>query len=198
MDGERFDILTKTLVNGGTRRQLLRGLVGAVAATVAARGQVRAAPNSCALACAGYPGPQKAVCKQACRACGGDVDRVCPQFGPTGVTGFVCCPESTICGFSGDCIEITVCPKGETAENCEAGITTNCGSGGVCALVDDADAEDCQCVERVCTGIPCATDADCTEFGFLCVSIPGCCPETTFCGIPCGAAGTGTTTTGWG
>jgi hypothetical protein len=189
MDGQRFDDLTRRLATTITRRGALRTLAGGLAAAGAAlthRGAT-AAPNTCAVGCAGLPGPQKAACKQACKACGGDFDRVCTQFGPVGPTGFTCCPEGTVCDeFTGECIEITICPTGEPAESCAAGITTDCGEGGACALVDDADADDCLCVERACTEIPCTTDADCADSGGVCATIPGCCAEATFCAIPCG------------
>ena len=191
MDGQRFDELTRKLAATVSRRGMLRTLAGGVAAAgmaLSRRGS-SAAPNACAVGCAGLPGPQKAACKQACNKCGGDFDRVCSEFGPFGPINFVCCPEGTVCDqFTGECVEVTLCPTGEPAENCAAGIETNCGEGDVCALVDDADAEDCQCVERICTGVVCTTDADCTESGGVCVTIPGCCPETTFCGVPCGSA----------
>jgi hypothetical protein len=191
MDGQRFDELTKKLAATVSRRGLLRTLAGGVAAAGAAlthRG-ASAAPNACAVGCAGLPGPQKAACTQACKRCGGDFSRVCAQFGPFGPTGFTCCPEGTICDeFTGACLEVTICPTGEPAESCAAGITTDCGEGGACALVVNVDGG-CACVERVCSFTACTTGADCDSG--LCVDIPGCCGEPNpFCGTPCGAAGT--------
>jgi hypothetical protein len=200
MDGQRFDELTKALAAGVSRRRFV-GIAASGVAAVAAlfRREAGAAPSRCAVGCAGLPGPQKAACTQACRRCGGDFDRVCSEFGPFGPTSFTCCPEGTFCNFElGVCEALTICPTGETAENCFADITTNCGEGGVCALVEHADAQDCVCVERECTFIPCTTDADCTESGGVCATIPGCCPETTFCAIPCGSAAATSTAAGWG
>jgi hypothetical protein len=197
MDAQRFDELTKKLAAKVSRRGVLRTLAGGIAAAGAAisRRGVTAAPSACSVGCAGLPGPQKAACKQACRECGGDFDSVCVQFGPFGPTSFTCCPEGTACSFEGECVEVTICPTGEPAENCAVGIESSCGEGGACALVEDADSDDCNCVERFCTEIPCTTDADCAESGGVCSTIPGCCAETTFCALPCGS-GVGVTSDG--
>jgi hypothetical protein len=223
MDGQRFDELTKKLAATVSRRGVLRTLAGGVAAAGAAlsRRGSSAAPSTCAVGCAGLPGPQKAACLQACRRCGGDFDRVCFDEGPFGPTAFVCCPEGTFCFFGeglccevgtepcfgpggeafccpegtfcnfdlGQCEELTLCPTGEPADNCFAGVFTDCDPTGACGLVDDADSDQCNCIERTCTEIPCATDADCAEIGSMCVTVPGCCLETTFCAVPCGSAG---------
>lgn len=144
-------------------------------------------------------GPTGFVCCPEGTFCIGGVGQCCPVgtepcFGPGGV--FACCPEGTFCDFdTGTCVEITltVCPTGETAENCAAGVTTDCAEGA-CALVDDVD-NGCTCVERAC-GSPCTSSADCD--GGPCVEVQGCCPGLRFCAVPCGAGG-GTTTTaaGW-
>jgi hypothetical protein len=214
MDAERFDSLTRRLVDPQSRRRLLRGIgVGTGTAALAALGRTAsAAPDRCAVFCADQPGPRKASCKQACKQCRGDINRVCqdfessvfsccpqgtfcvsgegaccpqgtdPCFGPEGFTE--CCGEGTFCDFeTGACPPLATCPSGEPAENCFAGVTTDCGPDGACALVVDADGG-CACVERACTGIVCTTGADCD--GGPCGSIPGCCPETQFCGLPCG------------
>ena len=208
--GDRFAALSKAAAQTVSRRQALRlaigGLAGAAFAGVGL-GSASAAPNRCAQVCAFEPaGPRRAACKQACKQCSGDISQMC--FGAEIIccpgessccensTESFCCPAGTAC-VGGECVELAICPGGEPAENCATGISTNCGAGGFCALVDDADGENCQCVERICTGIPCTTDADCAAG--VCVTIPGCCPETTFCGVPCGSAATGLTTTGrWG
>src|SRR5215211_2249811 len=103
MDGERFDVLTKGLVAGMSRRGVLRGLVGGVAALVGAalgREQVAAAPQkTCKIGCSGFNRQAKVACEKACKECGGDFDRVCTAEGPFGPTAFVCCPEGTFCAF---------------------------------------------------------------------------------------------------
>jgi hypothetical protein len=200
VDGERFDRLTRLVAGGVSRRRVISGSVASAVVGLLGRGEATAAPSACAVGCAGLPGPQKAACTQACRQCGGDFNRVCPTFGPFGPTSFTCCPEGTACDSSaGSCIELEFCEPGVPAENCAVGVSADCGPGGACGLVDDADGEGCQCIERACTGILCTTDADCTD-GLTCVSAPGCCAEAAFCGIPCGSAGaTGVqTTAAWG
>lgn len=183
-----------------------------------------AAPNSCSVGCANLKGPQKAACRQACQQCNGDFNRVCFEFGPFGPINFVCCsegtfcvaeagvccptgtqpcfgpegvtccPEGTFCNFdTGQCADLTFCPTGEPAENCFAGITTDCAEGA-CALADDVDSDECQCIERAC-GDPCASSADCG--GGPCVEVPGCCPDLRFCATPCGATGTTIRSAGW-
>jgi hypothetical protein len=225
MDGDRFDAVTKLLVTGLTRRRVLRGLAGsAAAAALAVLGRTPAGaapkPKTCKVGCSGLNRQAKVACEKACKACGGDFDRVCFEDGPFGPTSIVCCPEGTFCvggtglcceegtepcfgpegatccptgtfcNFDlGECQELTTCPTGEPAENCFAGVETSCNPDGFCALADDADGDDCLCVERVCTDVPCATDADCAESGGVCATIPGCCPDATFCALPCGSAG---------
>jgi|GEM_PF-4898907 len=106
-----------------------------------------------------------------------------PCFVPDGFTA--CCPAGTFCDFdTGECPAVALCPSGEPAENCAAGIELSCGDTGQCAQVINVDGG-CTCVERACSFIPCTTGADC-ETG-LCVDIPGCCGEPNlFCGFPCG------------
>jgi len=86
------------------------------------------------------------------------------------------------------CVPFPTCDAGGAPENCELEVETSCG-GGTCACVTDVDGNDA-CVERVCTFTACTTGADCTNGP--CVDIPGCCGEPNpFCGVPCGATGTG-------
>src|SRR3954447_26137414 len=131
MDGRRFDDLTKSLAVGASRRRFVRGLVGGVAGAFAAafgRG-ASAAPSACSVYCADQPGPRKAACKQACRACGSDPSQVCHNF-DTGE--FACCPEGQGC-FAGVCCESPdqVCFGPNGAVCCEAG--TFCDPNtGVC------------------------------------------------------------------
>jgi hypothetical protein len=105
---EKFDDFARTLASGVSRRRALRLLGGGVAVSLGALvgvGRARAAPSSCSVFCANLSGPQKAACKQACRACGGDVSRVCSQPAPGGgAAQFVCCPEGTVCDPTGACV----------------------------------------------------------------------------------------------
>ncbi len=199
MESERFDAFTRAMVSGATRRRFLRGLGGGVASAVALSfgRDADAAPNSCSVGCAGLKGPQKAACGQACRACDGDFERVCVEYGPFGPTAFTCCAEGDVCSFdTGACITPPTCSTGEPAENCALGIEVSCGDAGECAQVINVDGG-CACVERACSFEPCTSGADC-ESG-LCVDIPGCCGDPTpFCGIPCGAEGITAQGGGWG
>jgi hypothetical protein len=198
MDGDTFDRVTRSLARGETRRRFLRSIAGGLGGVAAlfGRSSGEAAPSSCSIGCAGLPGPQKAACKQACKKCGGDFDRVCVAFGPFGPTGFACCQAGTACDFeTGQCVEVATCPSGEPAENCSLGVETDCADGA-CAQVISVDGG-CACVERQCSFEPCTTGADCASG--LCVDIPGCCGDPTpFCGIPCGSATTNRNTNGWG
>src|SRR5262245_25376766 len=121
MDTLQFDKLTKSLAATRSRRQFLRGaLGGAVAAALALRGRdTRAAPSACAVFCADQPGPRKASCKQACRRCNNEPERVCQNF-ETGQ--FTCCPEGDICAEGICCASVEqLCfgPDGVTC--CEEG-----------------------------------------------------------------------------
>ncbi len=84
MDGRRFDELTKTLAVGISRRNLVRGAIGSsFAAVMAALGretaQAKPKPKTCKVGCAGLPGKQEKACEKACKACGGDFNRVCTK-----------------------------------------------------------------------------------------------------------------------
>jgi len=192
MDSQQFDRFTKTVAATHSRRQLLRGALGGLAAaalaTVSGRDRARAAPNPCAVFCADQPGPRKAACKQACRQCDNDPTQVCRNF-ETGA--FTCCPAGSVCSFAGECVVPVTCPSGEPAEACAIGVSTNCGANGECALAENADGG-CSCVERFCGEpvVPCTTAADCASG--LCVRIPGCCDVDTFCGTPCGTTAAAT------
>lgn len=198
---DRFAELSRAAAQTVSRRRALRLAVGGLAGVAFAGvglGSAGAAPNRCAQVCASEPaGPRRAACKQACKQCGGDLAQMC--FGAQIIccpgetsccessSGSFCCPANSAC-VDGECVELFVCPGGPTAENCAAGIVTNCGVGDVCAQVQ-AVAGGCTCIERIC-GDPCITDADCSG-GTVCVTAPGCCADATpFCGTPCGSAAT--------
>ncbi len=113
MDGRHFDRLTKDLATSSNRRRLLRGLTAGVAGVVGlARGATvtEAAPNECAVACAGQPGARGAACRQACKKCG-SLQNVCGNY----VTGqYECCARQGCCA---DCDRFTCrqfcCPSGQ-------------------------------------------------------------------------------------
>ena len=112
---------------------------------------------------------------------------VCPNTCPPG--------EFPDPGQDCACVPFPTCDAGGAPENCEAGVETSCADG-VCACVTSVDGGTV-CVERFCTFEACTTGTDC-QFG-PCVDIPGCCGEPTpFCGVPCGSAGAGTRSAGWG
>jgi hypothetical protein len=201
MDPIRFDFLTRRLSDSRTRRGVLGGaLAGLLAAVLGApeaetrhkhgtkKVQTASQPRSCDVGCSGLKAQAKTACRKACRACGGNFDRVCVAFGPVGPSAFTCCLGGTACNFeTGACEQVATCPSGEPAENCALGVTTDCGPDGVCALAVNADGG-CACVERECSFTECTTGADC-ESG-LCVDIPGCCGDPNpFCGLPCGTGG---------
>lgn len=137
MDGPRFDDITKRLSAGASRRRVVKGLAGGIAAAGLAavtRGTAGAGPSPCAAFCADQPGARGAQCRQACRACGGDLARVCQD--PTS-------HQFTCCGGDTTCLPV----------NGERG-----GSGGVCCATPllhncTTDQGECGCTEStVCPG----------------------------------------------
>jgi hypothetical protein len=76
----KFDDLSKALASGVSRRQALRLIAGGVGGTVLAAvgvGRAKAAVNPCSAFCATFHGAAHSECMQACKACGGDVTRLC-------------------------------------------------------------------------------------------------------------------------
>src|SRR5215211_2716967 len=98
MNAHPFDALTRTMMTRATRRRVVgftaAGLSGTLLAVVGRATLSRAAPDECSIGCAGLSGPQKAACKHACRQCANGFDDLCPQPGPFGPTGFICCDAS--------------------------------------------------------------------------------------------------------
>ena len=207
MDGRRFDELTKTLAVGISRRNLVRGAIGSsFAAVMAALGretaQAKPKPKTCKVGCAGLPGKQEKACEKACKACGGDFNRVCTKDGPFGPTDITCCPTGTFCVFGAGvcCDEGTEPCFGPTGDAtcCAAGTfcnfatgqcepPANCGPESGC--LGGACAAGCFCVSSVegdgacvngefaqCTAPPCDTSADCGPGG-TCVDVTSdmCC-----------------------
>jgi hypothetical protein len=208
MEHDRFDRLTKRVAAGVTRRSIVRTMVGGAAAllgTAIGRESTDAKPkggpgNECKVGCAGFNRQAKTACEKACKACGGDIDRVCADEGPFGPTAFTCCPTGTFCLFgSGVCCDegADVCFDPETGEEtcCPAGTfcdfeTGQCGppatcdatsgcAGGTCAI-------GCFCVSSVegdgacvsgefanCDAAQCTASDECN--GGVCVDATECC-----------------------
>ena len=123
-------------------------------------------------------GPAHASCLKACRACGGDVSRVCPGlsfFSPS--LPQICCAAGTSCcqgltGTSTCCPAGTGCvfPLGQCAPGCCVPTCADtCTLGGTGC---DAGTPDCFCASTTegspaclsqnvgCTG-PCSSSAEC-------------------------------------
>jgi hypothetical protein len=225
MDGSRFDNLTKTLAAGVSRRGVVRGALGGLAgAALAALGrksaeaQPKGGPaNECKVGCSGFNRQAKVACERACRECGGDIDRVCADFGPFGPTAFVCCPPGTFCAGEGVCCE-------EGTEPCfqPDGSVTCCPAGTFCDFETGACTPDCTAEHNFCTGTPgrcgddpdcicsntsvgivchhlscaacadCASDAECRDQGFgaasVCIPSDDCCGGGSSCLTPCDQA----------
>jgi hypothetical protein len=186
---ETFDELTKSLATTVTRRRALKlfggGVLTAGWAAVMGRGAA-AAPNRCAVICSQFyrPGPAQAQCRQACRQCGGDVNRLCGLGSQVPV---VCCPpESTCCTdfFS----QAFCCPSGTICDASAGACLEECPPESGCLGPDCAPG--CFCVTSVdgqtacvsfefanCGATPCTTDADCG--GGVCVDATECCGEPT-------------------
>ena len=101
MDAERFDDIARVLGIGTTRRSLLRRLAvaGGVAGVASGRGPVVAARNECAAICQrvhSSKGPLGASCRQACKQCKADVQRICGA----GESEWFCCPEGELCCYN--------------------------------------------------------------------------------------------------
>lgn len=204
---QRFDELSKIFATGLSRRQALRWIGGAlgggVMASMVGIDQVMAAPGDCAVFCgktAFTSGPAHASCLQACKQCGGDVNRVC-----TGSTGSVCCPPgATCCSQKGGSGTASCCPAGTSCcTNFATGATTCCAAGQVCdngtCVTPTCSGHGCNvfcnpnvgcgcvmttegttaCVQEVCTFQSCTSSADCGP-GSVCFT-EGCCGGGNFC-----------------
>jgi hypothetical protein len=234
MDGNRFDGLTRALAASRSRRGVVQGLLGGAAAFAGAalgRGSAIAAPKGgpgdpCKVGCAGFNRQAKTACEKACKACGGDFDRVCATEGPFGPTAFVCCAEGTFCVGNGVCCpegtepcfdaqgNPTCCPEGTFCDfevgACEEIRLTTCPTGETaenCAAGVETSCDPdgfCALVDDVDNGCACierACGEPCASSddcgGAPCVEAQGCCGGT-FCAIPCGSAGAGARAVGWG
>jgi hypothetical protein len=220
MDGQQFDDLTRALATRTSRRRLLKGFAGGVAALVGStfgRGMARAAPNRCAVFCSQFfsKGPANAACRQACKRCDADISRLC--IGPTGAS---CCEPEAICciAVTGEEQCVAPCPEGtfldfETCEclpfvECVDDCIDNvcgidplavCGENpetGTCLCAQTATG-DCACVQPICGDVCDPAAPECPD-GFVCIS-EECCGFST-CAPLCDTS-LGTTTaraTRWG
>jgi hypothetical protein len=173
MDGSRFDSLTKTLAGGVSRREVVRGALGALAgAALAARGRgAGAAPNACAQACAGEPkGPRQAACKQACKRCAGNFNQIC--FGNT----IVCCAGGECCfddetGNVACSTQLPACPEPLVREGCECVCGNACDPGQFpdpgqgCACVPFPTCDAAGAPENCAAGVV----TDCADGACACV-----------------------------
>lgn len=168
MDDQRFDALVRGLAQAGSRRQVLRGLLGlgviaAVPAVQSAGAARRPEPTPKPVKCPG----QQILVSGAC---------VCPagkaKCGPD------CCPAGAECCDNACCYgtcygEELCCPTGSIVCNgrCHA---WECCDDGDCAAnsICDPDTHTCQCLPD-CTGKKCGDDG--------CGGSCGTCPSGQVC-----------------
>jgi hypothetical protein len=143
MDGTRFDALTKRLSGMPSRRQVIKGLGGGLAAAFGAT----LATNPVAAACRHDGG----VCKKSAQCCSGHCARVAGA--PAKEKGACCtptCPEQQCgddgCGGSCTCLAPATCGGGGTPERCGTPPDTCTPSGTAC----DPNAFVVTCCSKVC------------------------------------------------
>ncbi len=152
MDDRRFDALTRTFATAGTRRQMLKGLLGLgglLGGTIArdASAARRPTPTPKPISCPGNQIPVDGVCTcQSGTKCGPEC---CPD-------GAECC-DNACC--DGTCYgEELCCPTGNIVcegqcRDWECCAGADCPTGSVC----DPTTHSCQCVPN-CTGKSCGDD----------------------------------------
>jgi hypothetical protein len=187
MQDSHFDQITRSYASSPSRRRLLGGLTGAVAASFAAFGekgsQADAAPNACSVGCASLQGPRKAACKQACKDCGGDFDALCIDYGPFGPVSIVCCQDGTYCAGDGTCCAVGIesCTGSGGTVCCDP--ATFCDGDGNCLPYSTCDTcvfDECDYSATICARQP-SGDGFC-----VCVGIAGECHcLATDCGDYC-------------
>lgn len=207
MDGGRFDSLARALAAGGSRRQVLKGLLGLGGAAVVgssvlegdASAAVRPTPTPKPLKCPGkqIPVGGKCTCPNGLSTCGPD----CCNPGGTGASHSECCDNACCrgtcygeeqccpyprhyCPVSGQC-----CPEGWTC--CP---DFGCISPDQCCTADDCP--DRACVSAVCNAQHRCDYVDNCTAGTDCCDAAACyrgnCQGDGTCGAPTPDCRTGT------
>ncbi len=199
MDDRRFDVLTKALAGGSSRRSILKGLLGfggalTTAGVVGVDAARRPAPTPKPVSC---PGQQfwdgaECVCPNDLFECGPDCcgsseqccDNACCPYGSVCIAEEQCCPVGRVCPSypSGSC-----CPNGTLC--CPSGDSCFDPAGGCCDT-SDCPTDDCNpvsCENNVCVYQPLTDGTDCGDCaacsGGVCVSTCNgtCCPADDAC-----------------
>lgn len=159
MDPNRFDDLAKALATGTSRRRILQGLGGTIAAlgSMSRFARVMAAPggnSDCAHFCAAAfpPGPQRGQCISdgahgvgPCVDCGGDIARYCDGACVDLTTIDNCGACNNVCQ-SPDACHTPVCANGACGTTPTVDFTTdvkNCGTCGNACTSDSCDTPIC-------------------------------------------------------
>jgi hypothetical protein len=132
---ERLDELSKLLAVSVSRRESLRSigvvLAGAALSPLGLGTAWAARPDRCTAFCRWCPTRRRRnQCVAACRACNGDISRLCGRCG-----AYACCPTSSVC-CSGTCTDLNSDPH-------------NCGA---CGYVCNQSTPFCN--QGTCNGCP--------------------------------------------
>jgi hypothetical protein len=133
---ERLDELSKLLAGSVSRRESIRQMGAAVAValldSLSAGSAWAARPDRCVAFCRVCPTKKKRdQCQEACRACGGNTNRLCGSCG-----AYVCCATGGVC-CNGTCTSLSSDPHncGACGFVCAAS-TPVCGQGTCSACPD--------------------------------------------------------------
>lgn len=191
LDGQRFDQFTRLFSINAPRRQVLRALVGGVAAGLVGRRTPAHAGETCnsqGELCGGLDG-------ECCEGLFCDIEgseqcelEACTEQGDTCVTDADCC-EGLFC--PPDQLDCEPIPAGCTAEGEECAVDADCCDDFICPadrLVCEAPAPVCAAEGEACTGDDACCDGICCAGA--CRAIECCideadpnarCPEGTSC-----------------
>jgi hypothetical protein len=189
MDQHRFDDLTRALALGRSRRQILKGLVGAMAAgltalrggqtgALAARNQPVGAPCARAGECASRFCVDGVCCDSSCTGqCESCATGTCSPVSGAPVGNRPACPGSGDCAATCDGQNRTACvfPGADVtcgAPQCagDAQVTYACAGNGTCHPTTTSCGPDAVC----CAGSCCASGQECVE---------GTCQEVEVCRV---------------
>ena len=127
-----IDDVSRAAAAGLSRRQVLRRISGVVAGGVLAtllprQVQAQQGLGVCSDYCRGrgLSGEALNECMRACRACEGDLSKLCAKENNSPGPETVCCPTVNACIIPGIC-------KPSAGGTCPTG-TTDCGTFGCCA-----------------------------------------------------------------